>query len=182
MLTNGAVASAATPTVGLGTADPFAVLAGAAVTNTGVSNISGSVGVSAGSAVDGFPPGIVTNGVIRRADPVAAQAQADLTVAYNDAAGRTPPTAVPVEIGGRTLVSGVYKADTELGLTGTVTLDAQSDPNAVFIFQAGSTLTTASNSTVNLVNGAQPCNVFWQVGSSAALGTSTTFVGSILAL
>jgi len=175
-------ASAATPAVGLGTASSFAVLAGSTVTNTGPSIISGDLGVSPGSAVTGFPPGTVINGVAHAADAVAGQAQADLTTAYNDAAGRTPATPVLGDLGGQTLVDGVYSSATSLGLTGTVTLDAQGDPNAVFIFQAGSTLITAPNSTVALINGAQACNVFWQVGSSATIGVNTTFVGSILAL
>ena len=178
------VASAASvqAPVGLGTATSFAVLAGAAVTNTGPSMISGDLGVSPGSAVTGFPPGLVSNGTIHAADAVAAQAQADLTTAYNDAAGRTPRDAVPPDLGGLTLLPGVYNRATTMGLTGTVTLNAQGNPNAVFIFQAGSSLITASGSTVALINGASPCNVYWQVGSSATLGTNTTFVGSILAL
>jgi len=174
-------ASAAQSTVGLGTATSFAVLAGSTVTNTGPSQITGNLGVSPGAAVTGFPPGLV-NGTQHKADAVALQAQSDLTTGYNDAAGRTPPTAVSSDLGGQKLVAGVYKAAGPLGLTGTLTLDAQNNPRSVFIFQAGSTLITASNSTVNLVNGASPCNVFWQVGSSATLGTGTTFVGSILAL
>jgi len=173
---------AAQPPVGLGTATPFAVLAGTTVTNTGPSVISGDLGVSPGSAVTGFPPGVVINGTQHSADAVALQAQTDLTTAYNDAAGRTPVTVVSTDLGGQTLAPGVYQAASSMGLTGTVTLDGQGDPNAVFIFQMGSTLTTASNSTVSLINGAQACNVFWQVGSSATLGTATTFVGSILAL
>jgi len=167
--------------VGLGTAGSFAVLAGSTVTNTGPSVISGDVGVSPGSAIVGFPPGIVVNGVFHPADAVAAQAQADLTTAYNDAAGRSPVTAVGPELGGLTLAPGVYGGGT-LEITGTLTLDAQGDPNAVFIFQAASTLITASASSVSLINGADPCNVYWQVGSSATLGTGSDFVGTILAL
>jgi hypothetical protein len=125
----------------------------------------------------------VSDGTEHRDDDVARQAQSDLTTGYNQAAGRTPATAVsPSDLGGRTLAPGVYKAASALGLTGTVTLDGQNDPAAVFIFQAGSTLITAPNSTVKLIRGVQPCNVFWQVGSSATLGTDTAFVGSILAL
>jgi hypothetical protein len=175
-------ASAAQPPVGLGTAASFAVLAGSTVTNTGPSTLSGSLGVSPGTAVTGFPPGKVIDGTIHSADAVALQAKADLTTAYKDAKGRTPVAAVPADIGGMELVAGVYKASSSLGLTGTVTLDAEHNPDAVFIFQAPSTLITASNSTVSLLNGAQACNVFWQVGSSATLGTNTTFVGNILAL
>jgi len=173
---------AAQPPVGLGTATSFAVLAGTTVTNTGPSVISGDLGVSPGKAIVGFPPGHVINGVQHKGDAIALQAKNALTTGYNDAAGRTPATVAPSDLGGKTLSPGVYKASSALGLTGTVTLDAKSDPNAVFVFQAVSTLITASNSTVKLIGGAQACNVFWQVGSSATLGTNTTFVGSILAL
>jgi type VI secretion system secreted protein VgrG len=176
-------ALAATPTVGMGSAGSFAVLAGTTVTNTGPSVISGNLGVSPGSAVTGFPPGQVQNGAQHVADAVALQAQSDLTTGYNDAAGRTPATVLPSsELGGMTLVGGVYKVASGLGLTGTVTLNGQGDPNAVFIFQAGSTLITGSGSTVNMIGGAKACNVFWQVGSSATLGTNTNFVGTIMAL
>ncbi len=176
-------AFAAQASVGLGTATSFAVLAGTTVTNVGPSVVSGDLGVSPGSAVTGFPPGTVINGTMHVSDAVALQAQSDVTTAYNDAAGRTPVVdKTSQDLGGQTLVAGVYQAASAMALTGTVTLDAQGDPDAVFIFQAGSTLITASSSTVALVGGAQACNVFWQVGSSATLGTSTTFVGSILAL
>ena len=168
--------------VGLGTATSFAVLAGTTVTNTGPSVISGNLGVSPGNAVTGFPPGLVINGTQHAGNAVALQAQSDLVTGYDDAAGRTPATTVSSDLGGQTLAPGVYNSASALGLTGTVTLDAQGDPDAVFIFQAGSTLITASSSTVALIGGAQACNVFWQVGSSATLGTNTTFVGSILAL
>jgi hypothetical protein len=175
-------ASAAQGPVGLGTAGSFAVLAGSTVTNTGPSTISGDVGVSPGSAITGFPPGVITNGALHAADAATLQAQSDLGQAYNDAAGRTPATTVPSELGGQTLAAGVYQAAAGLGLTGTLTLDAAHDANAVFIFQAPSTLVTASNSTVQLINGASPCNVYWQVGSSATLGTGSVFVGNVLAL
>ncbi len=174
-------ALAAQPPVGLGTAGSFAVLAGSTVTNTGPSVINGDLGLSPGTAVTGFPPGTV-HGTIHAADAVAGQAKSDLTTAYNDAAGRIPPLSVSGDLGGLTLTPGVYKSGSSLGLTGTLTLDAQGNPNAVFIFQAGSTLTTASGSHVKLINGAQPCNVFWKVGSSATLGTSSVFMGNILAL
>lgn len=174
-------ASAAQPPVGLGVADSFAVLAGSTITNTGPSTINGNLGLSPGTAVTGFPPGTV-NGTIHAADGVAGQAQADLTTAYVDAAGRTPPLAVSGDLGGLTVTGGVYKSGSSLGLTGVLTLDAQGDPSTVFVFQAGSTLITASGSRVVLVNGAQPCNVFWQVGSSATLGTTSVFAGNILAL
>ncbi|MGA3354975.1 MAG: ice-binding family protein [Acidimicrobiales bacterium] len=175
-------ASAAQPPVGLGTAASFAVLAGTTVTNTGPSTISGDLGVSPGTAITGFPPGKVINGTQHAADAVALQAQSDLTTAYKDAAGRIPATTVSKDLGGQTLAPGVYKATSGLGLTGTLTLNAQNNPSAVFVFQAGSTLITASSSTVKLTGGAEACNVFWQVGSSATLGTNSTFVGSILAL
>ncbi len=175
-------ASASQATVQLGTASSFAVLAGTTVTNTGSSVVSGNLGVSPGSAVTGFPPGQVVNGTQHAADATALQAESDLTTGYLDAAGRTPVTTVSSDLGGQTLAPGVYKATSGLALTGTVTLDAQNDPSAVFIFQAGSTLITASNSTVALTGAAQACNVFWQVGSSATLGTGSNFSGSVLAL
>ena len=176
-------AAAASAPVGLGTAGSFAVLAGTTVTNTGPSGISGDLGVSPGTAVTGFPPGIVSGGTIHAADVVAAQAQSDLTTAYNDAAGRSPTASVPAFIGaGQTLAPGVYNAASSLEVGGSLTLDAGGDPSAVFVFQAPSTLITDSASSVTLTDGAQACNVFWQVGSSATLGTNSAFAGSILAL
>lgn len=175
-------AVAAQPDVGLGAATSFAVLAGSTVTNTGPSLIAGNLGVSPGTAVTGFPPGLVVNGVQNAANAVARGAKADLGKAWVDAAGRGPASAVAADIGGRTLKPGVYSHASGMFLTGTVTLDAQNDPKAVFIFQAGSTLITASSSRVRLLNGAQPCNVYWQVGSSATLGTNTDFVGTVMAL
>ena len=180
-LGHAASAQAAQPQVGLGTADSFAVLAGSTVTNTGPSVINGDLGVSPGTAVSGFPPGIV-HGTVHAADGVAGQAKTDLTTAYNDAAGRTPVVSVSGDLGGQTLTPGVYKSTSSLGLTGALTLDAQGDPNGVFIFQVASTLITASGSRVNLIGGAQACNVYWQVGSSATLGTNSIFSGNILAL
>jgi type VI secretion system secreted protein VgrG len=175
-------AQAAQAPVGLGTAASYSVLGGQTVTNTGPSTLSGNLGVSPGSTDPGFPPGIV-GGATHLAGAVALQAQSDLTTAYKDAAGRTPATVEPSpELGGQTLVPGVYQAATALQLTGTVTLNGQGNSSAVFIFQAGSTLITASSSTVNLIGGAQACNVFWQVGSSATLGTTSKFVGTIMAL
>ena len=166
----------------LGAADDFAVLGASTVTNTGLTEVTGDVGVSPGTAVTGFPPGIV-NGTIYSAGAVAAQAQSDLTAAYNDAEGRACQVDLTgQDLGGMTLTDGVYCFSSSVGLTGTLTLDAQGDPNAVFIFQIGSTLTTASASSVNLINGAQSCMVVWQVGSSATLGTTTAFSGNVLAL
>lgn len=174
--------AAAADKVGLGTAGSFAVLAGSAVTNTGPTVVNGDLGVSPDSAVSGFPPGLV-NGTIHAGDAAAAQAQSDLTIAYNDAAGRACDVDLTgQDLGGLTLTSGVYCFSSSAQLTGTLTLDAEGDPNAVFIFQIGSTLTTASGSRVDLINGAQSCNVYWQVGSSATLGSNTTFAGNILAL
>jgi hypothetical protein len=176
-------AYAAQAPVGLGTAASFAVLAGTTVTNTGPSVISGSVGLSPGTAITGFPPGTVINGTEHAADAVALQAQSDLTTAYNSAAGRTPVTVESnPDLGGDNLAPGVYKGTSTLSLTGTLTLNGESNANSVFIFQAGSTLITASSSTVSLINGASWCNVFWQVGSSATLGTGSTFVGTVMAL
>ncbi|WP_372726988.1 ice-binding family protein [Nocardioides sp.] len=183
VLVSAGSAQAAQAPVGLGTATSFAVLAGSAVTNTGPSAISGDVGVSPGTAISGFPPAQVTNGEIHASDAVAMQAQDDLTTAYDDAAGRSPVVdQTGVDLGGQALQAGVYQSSSSMSLTGTVTLDAEGDPDAVFIFQAGSTLITASSSTVALVGGAQACNVFWQVGSSATLGTDTDFVGTLIAL
>lgn len=168
--------------VPLGTSGNFAVLAGSTVTNTGNTVINGNVGVFAGTAVTGFPPGIVTGGVIHAADGVAATAQNDLTTAYVNAAGRPANASLPGDIGGMTFLPGVYTASSSLGITGTVTLNGNGNANAVFIFQIGTALTTAtSNSLVNLIGGAQASNVFWQVGSSATLGTGTLFNGTILA-
>jgi hypothetical protein len=175
------VAFSAQAPVGLGTAGNFAVLAGSTVTNTGPSVISGSVGLDPGSAVTGFPPGIVLAGTTEVATGVALQAKNDLVTAYNDAAGRSSTATVSGDLAGRTLVPGVYTSATTLGLSGNLTLDAQGNPSAVFVFQAGSSLIVNSGQ-VTLIGGAQACNVYWQVGSSATIGTSSAFVGNILAL
>lgn len=178
----GGLASAAAPTVGLGGATSFAVLAGSGITNTGPSVINGNIGSYPTTSITGFPPGLV-NGTNHAGDAVTQGAKTDLTTAYNDAAGRTPVTTVPTELGGTTLVPGVYRsAAGTFGITGTVTLNGQGDPNAVFVFQTASTLITATGSSVSLIGSAQSCNVFWQVGSSATLGGSTSFKGTILAL
>lgn len=174
-------AGAAAAPVGLGTASSFAVLAGETVTNTGPSTLDASLGISPGTAVTGFPPGLVSGGSIHSADGVAAQAKSDLITAYNDAAGRATIVTVSADLGSTTLVPGVYTGGA-LSLTGTVTLDGQGDPNSVFVFQTASTLITASASKVALINGASACNVFWQVTSSATLGTNSLFVGTVLAL
>ncbi len=155
------------------------MLGASTVTNTGPSVVNGGLGVAPGTAIVGFPPGLV-NGTIHAADAAAAQAQADLTAAYADAAGRTPPALLPADAGGLFLTAGVHRREAALGLTGDVTLDAQGDPDAVFVLQAG-TLTTASNSHVQLTARAQACKVFWVIDSSATLGTDTAFAGDILA-
>lgn len=177
----GVLCPMAQPPVNLGTAGNFAVLAGSGITNTGPTTITGDVGTFPTTTEVGFGS-ITLIGTNHGGDAVTQVAKTDLTTAYNDAAGRVPAIAVAGDLGGLTLVPGVYKSASSLGLTGTLTLDAQGDPNAVFIFQMGSTLTTASGSNVSLINGAQSCNVFWQVGSSATLGTGSTFRGNILAL
>jgi hypothetical protein len=174
-------AQAAAVSVPLGTAGSYAVLAGSTVTNTGPSVIDGDLGLSPGTAVTGFPPGHV-NGTIHAADAAALQAKADLKTAYNSAASEQSPHPVTGDLGGQTLTRGVYNSATSLGITGALTLDGQGDPNSVWVFQAGSSLTTATASHVNLINGASPCNVYWQIGSSATLGTASTFRGSVLAL
>ena len=177
--------SQAATSVGLGTADSFAVLAGAGVTNTGPSVINGDLGTSPTPAVTGFggAPNGTVNGATHQADALAAQAQADLTTAYNDAAGQGPPNTLATELGGQTLTPGVYDSESgTFGITGTLTLNGQGDPDAVFIFKTASTLISASSSQVLTINGAQPCHLFWQVGSSATLGTDSAFAGNILAL
>jgi hypothetical protein len=180
-----AIPSSAVAQVSLGTAQNFGVLGGSTVTNTGPTVVTGQLGVSPGSAVTGFPPGVVVGGSIHSNDAVAMQAQNDLTTAYNAAAGLPCGTNLTgQDLGGLVLTSGVYCFATSAGLTGTLTLNMQGNPNALFVFQIGSTLTTASGSSVLLINsgGACPTNVFWQVGSSATLGTGSSLQGDILAL
>ncbi len=167
--------SARTGAVSLGSAESYDVLAGSTVTNTGPSNLNGDLGLYPGTAVTGLTTGNVTAAA-------AQHAKSDLTSAYDAAAAGTASAPAPADLGGHTFGPGSYRSGSSIGLTGAVTLDAGGDPDAVFVFQAGSTLITASASRVNLVNGAQACNVFWQVGSSATLGTTTHFAGSILAL
>jgi hypothetical protein len=164
----------------LGTAQKFAVLASSTVTNTGATNLTGDLGVSPGSAITGFPPGLLT-GTIHAADSIAAQAQLDASTAFNYLAGEPCTTDLSgSDLGGLTLTPGVYCFSSSAQLTGTLTLNATGNPNAVFVFKIGSTLTTASNSTV-VINGGSPCNVYFQVGSSATLGTGTHLLGNIFA-
>lgn len=166
----------------LGSAGTFAVLAGSTVTNTGATHVTGDIGLSPGSSVTGFPPGALT-GTKHVTDPTAAQAKLDLTTAYNNAAGRTlAPITVAGNIGGRTLAPGLYKSTSSLAISsGDLTLDARGNTNAVFIFQIASTLTTTSGRQVILSGGAQAKNIFWQVGTSATLGTTSVFHGTIMA-
>jgi hypothetical protein len=170
-------------TVDLGTDSSFAVLAGSGITVTGPTTITGDIGTAPTPAITGLG-NVTLNGVNQGNNAVAQLAQNDLTTAFNDAAGRPANTSYAggFDLAGLTLVSGVYNDSSSLFLSGTLTLDAQGNPNAVWIIQAGSTLITASNSKVNLIGGAQACHVFWEVGSSATLGTYTDFNGNILAL
>jgi uncharacterized protein (TIGR03437 family) len=168
--------------VSLGSAANFAVLAGSTVTSTGASEVTGDLGVSPGTAVTGFPPGKVT-GTMNAGGVTAAQAIADLTTAIGDAAGRSvSPVTVAGNLGGETLAPGLYKSTSSLAISsGNLTLDAKGDGNAVFIFQMASTLTTTAGLQVILAGGAQASNIFWQVGSSATLGTNSIFQGTIMA-
>ncbi len=171
----------------LGTAGSFAVLGGSTVTNTGPTIVNGDLGVSPSSTITGFPPGnVILPGVMHAGDAVAGQAQSDVTTAYNALAGQACDFILTgQDLGGLTLIPGVYCFSSSAQLTGTLTLNAQGDPNAVWVFQTGSTLITATNSSVAFINGGAGvpgCNVFWQVGSSATLGTNTDFTGNILAL
>ncbi len=177
IFTSSALAAAAS--VGLGTAAPFSVLAGSTVTNTGPTTMFGGLGLSPGSSVTGAPQVL---GQTHVDDAVAIAAKNDLTTAYNDAASRPSNGSAGTDLAGQLFLPGVRTASSSLLLSsGSVTLDAQGNPAAVFIFQIGTTLTTGSNTSVSLVNGAQACNVFWQVGSSATLGTGTSFVGTVMA-
>jgi uncharacterized repeat protein (TIGR01451 family) len=170
----------------LGAAQSFAVLAAQTVTNTGPTIVSGDLGTDPGTAVTGFPPGSVSGGAILGPGGAAGLAQLDTTAAYIGLASQICPVSntfgVPTDLGGLTLVPGVYCFASSAGLTGTLTLDALGNPNAVWVFQVASTLITEVGSRVVIINGGQQCNVFWQVGSSATLKTGTTFVGNILAL
>ena len=182
--TTSAVACQAS-SVPLGSAANFVILAGSTVTNTGPTMIIGAdLGLSPGSAVTGFPPGIVvTPAVMHITDPIAAQAQLDLTTAYNYTAGLPGGAVLPGDMKGLTFTPGLYKTSSTVMLSaGNVTLDAQGNANAVFIFQVGSTLTTLGSTQVILAGGAQAKNIFWQVGSSATLGTNSIFKGTIMAL
>ena len=166
----------------LGAADGFVVLAGSTVTNTGPTSVTGDLGVSPGTAITGFPPGAIV-GTQHAGDATAAQGVADLTTAYNNAAGRTLcAVAVSGNLGGQTLTPGLYKSTSSLAVSsGDLTLDAQGDATAVFIFQMASTLTTTSGRQVILSGSAKSSNVFWQVGTSATLGSTSAFQGTVMA-
>lgn len=177
---------AAQPSVNLGNTSTFAVLAGSAITNTGTTTINGDaggdVGLYPGTAFTGAAD-VTVSGSVHLADGIASVAKDALVVAYDDAFGRTPVKTIATELGGVTLTPGTYdSADGTFQITGTLTLDAQGDPDGVFIFKTSSTLITASNSNVNLINSARYCRTFWPVGSSATLGTNSHFVGHIFAM
>ena len=178
---NASAGAGATPIdIGLGTATSYAVLAHSTVTNTGPSVITGDVGLSPGTSATGLTAATIS-GSTEVATSAALGAQGDLTTAFNQAAGESSTGAITGDLGGQTLTAGVYTSAVGVGLTGALTLNGQGNPDAVFIFQVGSTLTTASSSSVVLENGAQACHVFWQVGSSATLGTSSALVGTVMA-
>jgi hypothetical protein len=168
----------------MGTAANYAVMGATAITNTGSTTVNGNMAISPNgpTSVTGFPPGVMT-GELDAADADAVLAHTDLVGAYDDAAAETTTVNLTgTDLGGLTLTPGTYTFDTSAQLTGTLTLDGGGDTNAVFIFQIGSTLTTASASTVALINGAGACAVYWPVGSSATLGTTTSFQGTIMAM
>ena len=167
----------------VGTTD-FALLSGSSITSTGATNITGDLGLSPGSSIGGFPPGILT-GTQHINDDAATQAKLALVVAYNDAAGRTSTDIVTLSgnIGGLTLTPGLYKSTSSLAISsGDLTFDAKGDAGAVFIIQIASALTTTSGRQVFLTGGALASNIFWQVGSSATFGTTTVFKGTVLAM
>ena len=162
----------------------LALLAGSSVTNTGATNVTGDIGLSPGSSIGGFPPGIL-NGTFHINDAIASQAKLDLTAAYNDAAGRTCTDIVTLSgnLGGLTLTPGLYKSTSSLAISsGDLTFDAKGDSNAVFIIQIASTLTTTSGRAIILSGGAKASHIFWQVGSSVTLGTTSVFKGIIMAM
>ena len=168
----------------LGAAASFSVLGSSTVTNTGPTVVTGDLGVSAGSAVTGFPPGSVVGGSIHAADVLAAQAQNAAITAYNNLAAQpcTTTFGVPTDLGGMILTPGVYCFASSAAVTGLLQLDALGNPNAVFVFKTGSTFDSASGASILMINGGSSCNVFWQVTSSATLGTTSIVPGTIIAL
>jgi hypothetical protein len=173
-------AAATGTSVGLGTAGSFVVLAGAGVTNTGPTTLNGDIGTFPTTSETGTGSLTIT-GTDHAGDSVTQQAKNDLVTAFNTAAGEGPTSPITADLGSQTLLPGVYNSAGSVGLTGNLTLNGVGNPDAVFVFQAGSTLTTATASSVTLENGAQACNVFWEIGSSATLGTSTAFQGTLIA-
>jgi hypothetical protein len=170
--------------VSLAVSSNLAILAGSAISNTGATIITGDMGLSPGTSTGGFPPGIL-NGTLHINDAIANQAKLDLTAAYNDAAGRTATDIVTLSgnIGGLTLTPGLYKSTSTLAISsGDLTFDAKGNPNAVFIIQIASSLTTTSGRQVILSGGALASHIFWQVGSSATFGTTSVFKGTVLAM
>jgi hypothetical protein len=169
----------------MGTAEPFAVLSGLGITSTGRTTVNGDIGTFPNAAMSVSGP-LILNGTDHRGDGVTQQAKLDLTAAYLDAAGQAPGdmTTVSADLAGQTLTPGVYFKGDGLEINGPVplTLDAQSNPNAVFVFRSGSHLITQPGTRVNLINGATACNVFWQVTSDTTLGVNSTFRGTILTL
>ena len=162
----------------------FAVLAGSTITNTGATTITGDIGLSPGSSIGGFPPGIL-NGTKHINDSLANQAKLDLTAAYNDAAGRTSTDIVTLSgnIGGLTLTPGLYKSTSSLAISSKdLTFDAKGNADAVFIIQIASSLTTTSGRQVILSGGALASNIYWQVGTSATFGTTSVFKGTVMAM
>jgi hypothetical protein len=174
-----AARAAAGAAVNLGSAAPFAVLGGTTVTNAGNTMVNRNLGVSPGTAVTITPD--MVNGTIYAGGPVAAAAKADMNTAYNAALAQGPDAPLAGDLGGMTLTPGLYSFGAAATLGGTLTLNGGGDPNAVFIFQIGSTITTAANSAVVLTGGAQACHVTWLIGSSATLGANTSFRGDVLA-
>jgi len=177
--------TAAQPPVNLGSTESYAVLAASTITIIGPTTINGEkggdVGLYPGTSFTGQENATIS-GAVHVNDANALAAQNDLIVAYNDAAGRTPVTRIPSELGGSTIKPGVYdSADGTFSITGTLTLDAEGDPDGVFVFLTGSTLVTATDSNISLLNSARFCRIFWKVGSSATLGSYSHFVGHILA-
>ncbi len=176
------MAVSALASINQGTTIDFAVLSGSTITNTGSTTISGDIGLYPGTSFTN-PEGITLTGTIHLTDGVASIAKDDLTTVYNQVSGLLPVTRIVSQLGGQTLLPGIYdSADGTFQITGTLILDAAGDPDAVFVFKAESTLITASSSTVSLINDAEHCNVFWKVGSSATFGTNSYFVGHVYAL
>jgi|SRR6185312_3646428 len=176
-----AIGPASMVPVALRSAKYYAILAGSTVTSTGSTKITGNVGIFAGTAMTGFPPGII-NGTVHAGDPSAKQAQMDLTTAYNDAMGRVgKPVTVAGNLGGRTLKPGLYKSTSSLAVSsGDLTLDGGGNTKAVFLFQMASTFTMTAGRKVILTHGARAKNIFWAVGSSATFGTNCSVYGNLL--